>query len=200
MHQRLLSRFRVPLLGIFAFASALASSGCEEDVVELLFEEEGVWEMTHQDVGGSGQMLRLEQGRQGKFFLKFARASIDANEAKGTLMAAACIDSDNTISPALGTTCGENYCCRCYSYSYNNNFMRIADSTPEGGQACDVDPGDPTDISLEPLGDFSNTFTFTPFQQDMFACEGDTCSFGFQGGRANSKFEVTGCEEFCAGG
>ncbi len=197
MQQRL---SHLSILGALACCFTLTAGGCDEEVVELLFEEEGVWSMTHQDVGGSGQLLRLEQGRQEKFLLKFVRSSINENEAAGTMMAAACIDSDETISPALGTTCGETYCCRCYSYSYNNNFLRIASATPEGGLACDISSGDPIDITLEPLGEVSNTYLFGPFEPGMFACEGETCEYGFQGGRANSKFEATGCEEFCNGG
>jgi len=200
---RLISRLTgLSLLGFGAAAlfSTVLVSGCEEELVELLFEEEGVWEMTHQDVSGSGELRRLEQGRQEKFLLKFSRSSIDDKEAKGNLMAAACLDSDGTVSPALGTTCPDTFCCRCYSYTYNNNFLRIADSTPEGGVACPVDPGEPTDVSLESLPDLSNTYIFRPFQEGMFACENDTCNYAFQGGRANSKFEATGCEEFCNGG
>ena len=178
----------------------------DPDEVMLEVDEQGVWEMTMEDVSGDEGLENLDGARLEKYLLMFTRTSenLESQNVQGQVIAATCIDSGGvTSSPSDSTPCNGGYRCDCYNYSYGGNIMNLkwVSSTvdrpePDTGETEGGDINEAS-VRLTAFGEAAGTYQFTSLPLGLFGCQNENCKYAFQSGRAESKFASTMCNDTC---
>lgn len=190
------------VFALLALTLPLPLASCSEEEFPVLFEEEGVWALTHFDIEGTGEFETFSSGlRRDKFLLNFRRTSGAEQQPAGKLAAASCRD-DNGDESVLTAQCNQGYACRCFDYTYGESQMVWREYAGEGETLYepmkdDPPPGDPVVVGLREF-ETANTYVFTPLPVYLFDSLGVGSSYRFQQ-RAMSVFASTPCNQRCFG-
>jgi hypothetical protein len=188
------------LAALFVVSALAALPGCKEED-NRLFDENGVWSMTHFS-NADGDLLALEANTsEDAFMIKF-------DSGDGVATTAACSFGGGSNDPG-SSTCrlGEgdqlDWTCKCFAYEFDDSTMRMIEfapgearpSVPSGSGDTDGTDG-PTEIAVGDYEAVSNSYIFQPLPMDLFASNGVDSRFVFLS-KYGAVFDETGCAEAC---
>jgi hypothetical protein len=116
-------------------ALAAAASGCAEDEVGKLFDENGVWSLVEYDLEGTSTYESLPDSRSGGFLMRF-------NPGLDKVAVASCQDDQNVTDGVPGdvdgTLCGlggefKGFYCDCFLYVFEESQMCWKHADAGGG-------------------------------------------------------------------
>lgn len=115
-------------------ALVLGASGCANDEISKLFEEDGTWSLVQYDLEGTSGYTTLNEWRRGGFLMRF-------NSGLNKVAIASCQDDDDVTDGLPGditdSTCVvagvvESWYCDCFLYAFEESQMCWKDSTGDG--------------------------------------------------------------------
>ena len=200
------------ILSAFAALALLASvsTGCKEDD-NRLFDESGVWSLTHYSLDGTNLNEVNGNTQTNAFMLNF-------NASKGVVAAAACANDGGSVRPN-DSTCRlapsadkRDWECSCFSYEFDESTMRWTrfqpgeTPPPVGSGSSDTDGDSGTDtVLVAEYPDVASSYFFEPLPgpsptdtDGLFASDGTTSRYVFLK-RFEGLFDETGCAAACFG-
>ena len=197
-------------ISLFSLAALVTFSSCNGDPDTRLFDETGVWAMTHFSLDGAMLTEVPANTELDAFLLKF-----DPN--RGVVAAAACAQGSGSAAVGVSTcrraTTADDrtWLCRCYAYDYDESTMNWTEFAPGdeppmpggGGGTGGEDANTP--ITLSEFTEVNNSYQFQPMpdggtlhEDGLFESDGMTSRYIFLK-RAETLFVESGCEEVCGG-
>jgi len=181
-------------------ALVAATGACKDEGPTKLFEEKGAWSLDKFDIGEGIENLDLQE-REDQFLIYF-------DPETEIVAAASCIDSMGNMEISESLCDIQEFTCRCFNYTFEEDVMTWIEFVPEGQPAPPVPPdpadedgggpkpGEPFGITLEAYPESNNTWRYSGLPFGLFSSNGVSSRYVFQV-RGETAFTATGCLEIC---
>ncbi len=205
-----MSRLRNAPAFLLPSLACLALGACGPDDTRL-FDESGVWSLTHYSEDGSELFTLDKRTSQDAFMINF-------NRSKGVAAAAACSFGGSGSSNVPGSsTCRQGsgdqleWECKCFSYEFEGSTIRMTEfapgnaAPPVGSADTDGSGSGTTEVAVSEFGEVANSYNFTPLPgpseldlDGLYGSNGVNSLFVFLK-RFDGLFDESGCAQACFG-
>lgn len=188
------------LAALFVVSALAALPGCKEED-NRLFDENGVWSLTHYTDGEGNLQMAPANTHENAFMIKF-------DSGAGIATTAACAFQNNNYNPGetscrIGESSQLDWQCKCFAYEFDESTMRMIEfapgearpSVPSGSGDTDGSDG-PTEVAVGDYEAVSNSYAFQPLPTGLFNSNGVDSRFVFLNKFA-AIFDESGCAEVC---